>query len=185
MYVVSPEGGSPTQLIPGDRHHQLDPNWSPDGSKIVYGGQSNDAASAIHILDLASRQISDLPGSQGFYSPRWSPNARYIAAFSTDSLRLMLFDFQSQEWSELAQGSFSWLNWTRDGQYVYVLDSRGRDAVLRIRITDHKSEQVADLKDFLTAGQHGGSLSLAPDDSPLLLRDAGTRDVYALDWEAH
>ena len=27
------------------------------------------------------------------------------------------------------------------------------------------------------------SLALAPDDSPLLLRDAGTSDVYALDWE--
>ena len=184
MYAVSSEEGSPRQVLPEDRRHQLDPNWSPDGSKIVYGGQSNDIASAIHILDLASRRVFDLPGSQGFYSPRWSPNGRYISAFSTDSVRLMLFDFQSQKWTELAQGSFSWLNWSRDAQHVYVLDSRGRDAVLRIRIADHKSEQVADLKKFFTAGQHGGSLSLAPDDSPLLLRDAGTRDVYVLDWEA-
>jgi len=184
MFLVSPQEGSPSQLLPEDRFHQLDPNWSPDGSKVVYGGQSNDAASAIHVLDLASRKVSDLPGSQGFYSPRWSPNGRYISSFSTDSMRLMLFDIQRQKWTELAQGSFSWLNWSRDAQYVYVLDSRGRDAVLRIRIADHKSEQVADLKKFLTAGQHGGSLALAPDDSPLLLRDAGTRDVYVLDWEA-
>lgn len=184
MYEVSPEAGSPRQLLPDDHRHQLDPNWSPDGNKIVYGGQSNDAASAIHILDLASRQVSDLPGSQGLYSPRWSPNGRYISAFSADSTRLMLFDFQNQKWAELAEGSFSWLNWSREGAYVYVLDSRGRDAVLRIRMNDHKSEQVADLKNFLTTGQHGGALALAPDDSPLLLRDAGTQDVYALDWEA-
>jgi hypothetical protein len=26
-------------------------------------------------------------------------------------------------------------------------------------------------------------LTLAPDDSPLLLRNVGTQDVYALDWE--
>jgi dipeptidyl aminopeptidase/acylaminoacyl peptidase len=184
MYAVSPEAGSPRQLLPDDHRHQLDPNWSPDGNKIVYGGQSNDAASAIHILDLASRQVSDLPGSQGLYSPRWSPNGRYVSAFSGDSMRLLLFDFQNQKWTELAEGSLSWLNWSRTGEYVYVLDSRLRDAVLRIRINDHKSEQVADLKNFLTAGQHGGSLALAPDDSPLLLRDAGTQDVYALDWEA-
>jgi eukaryotic-like serine/threonine-protein kinase len=184
MYAVSPEAGSPRQLLPDDHRHQLDPNWSPDGNKIVYGGQSNDAASAIHILDLASRQVSDLPGSQGLYSPRWSPNGRYVSAFSGDSMRLLLFDFQNQKWTELAEGSLSWLNWSRNGEYVYVLDSRLRDAVLRIRINDHKSEQVADLKNFLTAGQHGGSLALAPDDSPLLLRDAGTQDVYALDWEA-
>jgi hypothetical protein len=25
---------------------------------------------------------------------------------------------------------------------------------------------------------------LAPDDSPLLLRDVSTQDIYALDWEA-
>src|SRR5262249_21703022 len=154
-YAISPDGGSPRQLLPDDRRHQLDPNWSPDGNKIVYGGQSNDAASAIHILDLASRQVSDLPGSQGFYSPRWSPNGRYISAFSTDSVRLMLFDFQNQKWSELAEGSFSWLNWSRDGQYIYVLDSKGGDSVLRIRINDRKLEQVADLKKFLTTGQHG------------------------------
>jgi serine/threonine protein kinase/Tol biopolymer transport system component len=184
MFAVSSEGGNPRELLPDDPGYQLDPNWSPDGSKIVYGGRSNDPASVIHTLDLASHQVSDLPGSQGFYSPRWSPNGRYIAVFSTDSTRFMLFDLQSEKWTELAQGSFSWLNWSRDGQHIYVLDSRGRDAVLRIRINDHKSEQVADLKNFLTAGQHGGSLALAPDDSPLLLRDVGSRDVYALDWKA-
>jgi eukaryotic-like serine/threonine-protein kinase len=184
MYEISPAGGSPRQLLPDDRRHQLDPNWSPDGSKIVYGGQSNDVASTIRILDLASHQVSDLPGSQGFYSPRWSPNGSHISAFSSDSTRLLLFDCANQKWTELAEGSFSWLNWSKDGQYIYVLDSKGRDAVLRIRISDRKSEQVADLKNFLTAGRFGGSLALAPDDSPLLLRDTGTRDVYALDWEA-
>jgi eukaryotic-like serine/threonine-protein kinase len=185
MYEVSPKGGSPQPLIPDDARHQLDPNWSPDGSKIVYGGQSNDPASTIRIFDVASRQVSDLPGSQGLYSPRWSPNGRHISAFSPDSMRLLLFDFQTEKWTQLAGGSFSWLNWSKDGQYVYVLDSSGADAVLRIRVGDHKIEQVADLKNFITAGRYGGSLALAPDDSPLLLRDAGARDVYALDWEGH
>ena len=38
-------------------------------------------------------------------------------------------------------------------------------------------------KDFIGTGYFGVSLALAPDDSPLLLRNAGTQDVYALDWE--
>jgi hypothetical protein len=99
-------------------------------------------------------------------------------------VRLLLFDFENQKWTELAEGSFSWLNWSRDGEYIYVLDSRKRDTVLRIRISDHKPEQVVDLKNFLTAGRYGGSLALAANDSPLLLRDAGSQDVYALAWEA-
>ena len=52
----------------------------------------------------------------------------------------------------------------------------------RIRISDHKTEQVADLKNFAAAGRYGGALSLTPDDSPLLLRDTGTQDVYSVDW---
>jgi serine/threonine protein kinase len=184
MYEVSSDGGSPRPLLPADPHQQLDPNWSPDGSKIVFAGESNDPSSAIRVLDMATQQVSGLPGSQGLYSPRWSPDGRHISAFSADSKTLLLFDFRTEKWTELASGSLSWLNWSHDGQYVYVLDSAGKDAVVRIRISDHKIEVVADLKNFVSAGRYGGCLSLAPDDSPLLLRDTGTQDIYSLDWEA-
>jgi hypothetical protein len=56
-------------------------------------------------------------------------------------------------------------------------------AVVRIGISDHRSERVVDGKSIILAGRYGFSLALAPDDSPLMLRDAGTKDVYALDWE--
>jgi dipeptidyl aminopeptidase/acylaminoacyl peptidase len=183
IYEVSAQGGSTRQLMPDDPRQQLDPNWSPDGTKIVFSNESNDPTSAIHVLDAASHKVSDLPGSEGFYSPRWSPDGRYISAFSADSMRLLLYDSQTQKWTELAKGSLSWLNWSHDGQYVYVLDYRGKDAVVRIRVSDHKTEQVADLKNVATTGRYGAYLSLTPDDSPLLLRDRGTEDVYAVDWE--
>jgi Tol biopolymer transport system component len=184
IYAVSADGGSPRQLMPDDPRQQLDPNWSPDGTKIVFSNESNDPTSAIHVLDIASHQVSDLPNSQGLYSPRWSPDGRYISAFSADSIKLMLFDLQNQKWTELANGSLSWLNWSHDGQYVYVLDNRGKNAVVRIRVSDHKTEQVVDLKSLAATGRYGACLSLAPDDSPLLLRDTGTQDVYSVDWEA-
>jgi Tol biopolymer transport system component len=189
IYEVSADGGSPRALMPDDPRQQLDPNWSPDGSKIVFSNESNDPSSAIHVLDVASSKVSNLPGSQGLYSPRWSPDGRYVSAFSADSMRLLIFDFQNQDfqnqkWTELANGSLSWLNWSHDGRYVYVLDYRGKNAVVRIRISDRKTEQVADLRNFSTTGRYGGCLALAPDDSPLLLRDTGTQDVYSVDWEA-
>jgi eukaryotic-like serine/threonine-protein kinase len=184
MYAVSPDGGIPKLLLPNDSTQQLDPNWSPDGAKIIFAGESNDPSSSIRVLDVASGQVSSMPGSQGFYSPRWSPDGRYVSAFSADSKTLLLFDFHTKKWSELASGSLSWLNWSHDGQYVYVLDFRGKNAVVRIRVSDHKAEQVADLKNLVTAGRYGGSLALTPDDSPLLLRDTGSQDVYSVDWEA-
>lgn len=184
IYEISAGGGSPRPLMPEDRQQQLDPNWSPDGSKIVFAGESNDPLSAIRVLDLATRQISSLPQSQGDFSPRWSPDGRYISAFSADSTRLLLFDVNTQKWTELATGSLGWLNWSQDGNYVYVLDTLSKNAVVRIRISDRKIETVADLKAFASAGRYGGALALTPDNAPLLLRDTGTQDIYSLDWEA-
>jgi hypothetical protein len=34
-----------------------------------------------------------------------------------------------------------------------------------------------------TTGYWTASLTLTPDDSPLLLRNNGTQDIYSLDWE--
>ena len=188
MYEVPAAGGSPKVLLPEDPHHQQDPNWSPDGTKIIFAGDANDAANAgsapaIRVLDLATHHVSALPGSQNLFSPRWSPDGKYIFAISSDSTRLMLFDVQSQTWSELAKGSMGWLNLSKDGQYIYVLDFTGAGAVLRVRVADHKIERVADLRNLVITGRFGGGLSLAPDDSPLLLRDTGTQDIYALDWK--
>jgi Tol biopolymer transport system component len=184
MYEVSSGGGSPRELLPEDRSQQLDPNWSPDGSKIIFAGESNNPSSSIRILDLSTHQISTLPASDGLYSPRWSPDGRHISAFSADSKTLLIFDLQTHKWTDLASGSLSWLNWSHDSQYVYVLDFRGKDAVVRIRISDHKVEQVVDLKDFVTVGRYGGWLALTPDDSPLLLHDTGSQDVYSVDWHS-
>jgi hypothetical protein len=36
--------------------------------------------SEIRVLDVASRRIDTLPGSQGMFSPRWPPDGRLIAA---------------------------------------------------------------------------------------------------------
>ena len=172
--------------MPDDPHPQTDPNWSPDGTKIVFAGNSADATSAVHILDLTTGQVSTLPGSQGFFSPRWSPDGRYIPALSSDSKTLLLFDFQTQKGAELVSGTLGWLNWSRDGQYLIVLDrdATGTAGVLKIRLSDRKIQRVVDLKNFVGTGHYNPSLALAPDDSPVLLRDAGTYDVYALDWEA-
>jgi hypothetical protein len=55
--------------------------------------------------------------------------------------------------------------------------------VLRVRISDRAVEQVSDLTDLPATGNIGPWLGLDPDDSPLLLKDIGTQDIYSLDWE--
>jgi hypothetical protein len=57
------------------------------------------------------------------------------------------------------------------------------DVRRRVRISDRKVEQISDLTNLPTTGIHGPWLGLGPDDSPLLLKDTGIQDIYALDWE--
>ena len=183
IYQVSAEGGTANPLMPGDPQDQLDPYFSPEGGKIVFSGNGIDPASAIRIFEFATHQITNLPGSQGLFSPRWSPDGRYICALSADSTRLLVFDLQTQKWSELAKGNVGFPSWSKDGQFIQLLDLTGKTSVIRIRLKDAKIERVVDLKDFSQAGYWGVWLGIAPDDSPLLLREAGTQDVYSLDWE--
>jgi Tol biopolymer transport system component len=184
IYEVSPEGGSPQQLMPDESGPQTDPNWSPDGDKIVFSSGGVDPASSINILDLTTHQITPLEGPRGLFSPRWSPDGRYIAALSADMRQLLLFDSRTQKWTEVAKGRLGWPGWSKDGQYLYVQDASGTGALIKILLGEQKTERIVDLKNFVATSHYFPRWSaIAPDDSPLLLRDTGSQNVYSLDWE--
>jgi len=63
--------------------------------------------------------------------------------------RLIAFDLQTQKWTELAKGRMGWLNWSKDGQSMVLLDQSGTGAVIKIRLSDGKTERILDLKDLL------------------------------------
>jgi Tol biopolymer transport system component/tRNA A-37 threonylcarbamoyl transferase component Bud32 len=183
-YTVSTDGGAPRELIPEDPQNHWDPNWSPDGTRIVFGGAFYDPSPTIRILDVKTHQISTLPGSKDLFSPHWSPDGRYVLALPVDSRSLVLFDFSTQKWQEIAKVTAAFPNWSKTGEYVYFLHEEDQGSVMRVRIRDRKLERVADFKNLGQARQFLFSFGVAPDDSPLLLRDTGTQEIYALDWEA-
>ncbi|GAC1683638.1 MAG: hypothetical protein PVS2B2_22770 [Candidatus Acidiferrum sp.] len=183
LYTVSTDGGTPSEQIPEDPEKKLDPDWSADGTKIVFGNGAGNSSSSIRILDINTHQLSTLPGSTGLYAPRWSPDGGHIAAMTFDSRSLMLFDFQTQKWEEIAKITLGFPNWSKNGEYVYFLHEVNQPSVMRVRVRDRKLERVADLKNFRQAGYWSVWLGMAPDDSPLLLRDTGTQEIYALDWQ--
>jgi Tol biopolymer transport system component len=185
IYIVPAEGGSP-ELIYRSATNAADPNWSPDGKSLVFGENSlSNQGSAVFVLDLKTRNALKLPGSDGLYSPRWSPDGRYIAAITLDSLRLMLFDFTAQKWTELANIFVAYPTWSRDARYLYfdgILDNQ--ESYFRVQVSDRKLERLFSLKGFQAAGgAFGNWTGLAPDGTPLLVRDASIQEIYALDAE--
>jgi eukaryotic-like serine/threonine-protein kinase len=192
IYLVSSEGGSAEQLIPGDAS-ECDPSWSSDGNSILFAECWNEKfATAVHVLDLKTRKTSTLPGSDGLYSPTWSPDGRFIVAANLvgaqSPQKLMLFDFASQKWRELLRGRQA--NdpiWSRDGKYIYFSEPRGIDVpVYRVRLADGRLERVVNVSlpprgaQFTRAGYWTG---LTPDDSPLFLRDTSVDEIYALELQ--
>ncbi len=187
IYLVSADGGTPVELAPNAPGNQSDPVWSPDGYSIAFGvGWGRPSQAAILVLNRKTGQISKIPGSEAMYSPRWSPDGRYLVAMPTSQESLMLFDFSTQKWSVLASVSRAgYLCWSRDSQYVYFLLGRSeKPGVMRVKVTDRQIDEVANLMGFQQTGYFGFWLGLAPDDSPLLLKDTGTQEVVALDWHA-
>jgi Tol biopolymer transport system component len=186
IYEIPAGGGDAHELMPKDTENEQDPTWSSDGKRIAFAGDANDANAingpAIRILDVETGKVTRVPGSEKMFSPRWSPDGRYLAAMSSDSSRLMLFDFDKQQWKQIGTGTMSWINWSADSQYIYLKNMAGKGAVERIRIADGKVEKLVDLDRFVFTGLGGGSVSVGPDGAALLLRDRGTQDVYALDW---
>jgi Tol biopolymer transport system component len=204
IYIISAKGGDPEQLLP-EWPGEIDPQWAPDGKTILFGSTLNEAlrpadhdavngASAemltLHMLDLRTRQVSPLPGSNGLFGPRWSPDGRYVTAskkYGPDQI-FMMYDFRTGTWSELFRAVVHFRSWSHDGKHIYfdsMLIGTDHPAIFRFDLTDRHMVKIADLTDFPAARlpRLGGWFGLAPDDSPLLLRDISTHEIYALDWQ--
>jgi len=184
IQLISADGGNPQEIFSA----LGDPGWSADGTTLVFSDRWSPEAEkkgsfSIQFMDLKTRKVTTLAGSEGFYSPRWSPDGRYIAALHAGPETLMLFDFSTQKWVQLAQMVVGFPSWSSDSKYIYF-DSQGEDrAFNRLRISDHKLERLVSLKNLRLTGSLGWT-GLAQDDSPVVLRDVGTQEIYALDWNA-
>jgi Tol biopolymer transport system component len=182
--MLSSSGGSSETLLQATTTYEADPTWTPDGKSIVFGKSDKISNSAIYRLDLKIRKVSSIPGSDGLFSPRVSPDGRYISALTIGETKLMLFDTTTNRWSSLHEGEQVGYNqWSHDGRYVYLRENRdGAGELARVRIKDSVLEHLLSLKDFPQLSDHFASwIGLTPDDAPLLMRDRSVQEIYALD----
>lgn len=186
LYLVSATGGLVRKVLT-DQRNLADPDWSADGTKLVFGREADlmgkeSGPHNIQVLDLKTLQTQILPGSENLFSPRWSPDGQWIVALSLDQTRLLLYDVSGRRWRTLATGSAADPVWSPDSKEVYFhAFADPRSAILRIPLTGAPAESVADMSNLglpkVDSYFFGG---ITPSGAPIIEPRIGTGNLFSI-----
>ena len=188
IYLVSVDGGAPLVLLAGN-FQPVDPSWSPDGKSLAYGGSPSilrpGVRTEIRIVNLETRQSKTIHGSQGLYSPRWSPDGRHIVAVLEEQDRLFLYSFETDCWTPIpVPDLMEWPIWSRDSRFLYATAPSNGYVIYRVQISNGNTEIIvgpAVSPRRNPASSWLGWFGLTPDDRIIAMIDRGTQEIYALD----
>jgi Tol biopolymer transport system component/DNA-binding winged helix-turn-helix (wHTH) protein len=186
IYLIDAEGGKLTPVLNEDRN-EADPAWSPDGQSIVFGRlpnrMDNGQPKAIYLLNLQTRKVTEIPGSAGLFSPRLSPDGRYIAAMPLDQRALLLFDRSTERWTTLAVQGVGDPTWSHDSRSIYFQDflATGKP-IYRVAVPAGKPQQVATIDNLRPiAATDYRLIGLAPGDLPVVTARTPAVNLYEVD----
>jgi Tol biopolymer transport system component len=188
LSLVSTQGGDAHEMLT-ENGSQIDANWSPDGERMMFGEYNRDQNGLkIRIINFKTHEITTIPGSEGLFSPRWSPDGRYIAAMSPNGTDMMLFDFNTQKWTTWLKepaGAFSYPVWSADSRYLYFDDFvTGAEAIRRVKVGATEAELVFEIGNLERyPGALGPWTGRAADGSFMFVKDRSTQEVYQLSME--
>jgi DNA-binding winged helix-turn-helix (wHTH) protein/Tol biopolymer transport system component len=153
VYVMPSSGGTPEPLVTADVA-QGSPTWSADGKRLAFGDVPEEwgratGSEAITLYDLESRAVSFVPGSNGMWSSRWSPDGRSLAALTIDpSQSLKVFDFATGAWRPLGVAHMNNPSWSRDSTWIYCDPEGPEHHLRRVRVRDGYVETLADVSRY-------------------------------------
>ncbi len=94
---------------------------SPDGTRLVFVSKSADRTSRLFMRRTDQPKASPMPGTEGAYTPFFSPDGRWVAFFANGKLKKIRLDdgtiFTLSEAYAARGGS-----WGEDGNIVVALD---------------------------------------------------------------
>ncbi len=134
------------EKVTDDKHEYIHPNWSPDGSKIIYCSDDDlkppaKNASEVFSVDLKTRQVTTLIAGGTNTYPSWSPDGKKIV------FRRMLGEMNSEVFLANGDGSEprnlsnhpafdGWPAWSPDGTRIAFASNRNANYQIWIMKAD-------------------------------------------------
>jgi Tol biopolymer transport system component len=121
LWLAATNGrGQPRKLV-ADGYFNSDPDFSPDGKKLLYASD-RDGTADLWLHDLATgadTKLSSLPGAQT--APRFSPDGRQVAYQDQDGIAWVL-DLDSGQVRQLTPTLFQpgRVSWSADGRTIVL-----------------------------------------------------------------
>ena len=191
IFLLSASGGTAQQLL-SESLNEIDAAWSPDGKRMAFGRlttSQNPERLAIWMYDFSTKQLSVVPGSDGYFSPRWSADGKHIAAINAvnNMTSLELYDLASQKWSTWIKSDFAigFPAWSSDNQsIIYRTFFTSDPTVYAAKLGEPEPRKMLGMKGFRPySGIWGSWHGVAPDGSLLFIRDISNQEIYALELE--
>ena len=185
VYTVPAQGGEAKPVLPNDGIYRDYVDFSADGESVVIGNeQGMYPDKGITVVNLKTKQVSEIPGSKGLLYPRYVPDRQKLVAVSQDGKSILLFDAHSEQWKQVAKinGFYKFANVGREF-YFQDIFAPGQ-AVFHLDPKTGKAERVFDFSRLLREGAMRCAFQGGPADGPFIVTVSSSRaDLFAFDVE--
>jgi len=188
VYSLLPTEGGALKALDQIGHPFFIPSFSPDGDSLIVGPDTQTAERSpsearLFLYKRSTGEKREIPGSEGLYMGRWSPDGKRIAALTVDLTVLKILDVNSNRWSSAVTGNYFLTPFWVDSHHLFVQDLLAPgEPIFRISAADTlKAERAFSFEDILRSGPVRCAFNgLTPDSSPLLLITTSGSDLYSL-----
>jgi serine/threonine protein kinase/Tol biopolymer transport system component len=186
LFLVSSDGGAPQEL-PSHGPIPIAPTWSSDGKAIAFSYfPLPETVLRIEIIDLASRKISLMPRSEGYYYPSWSPDGKYLVAMAENPARMALYSKATKSWKDLRAFPEQWgfWSWSTDSNSLYmaVFQGKASDGIYRMTVPQGGWEKLSGVEGINPAASVESFVSLTREGQPAVMSRTGAAQIYSLHW---
>src|SRR6202050_4825197 len=191
LYRVSVDGGAPEKLT-SEGFTEVLPSWSPDGKSIYFNDYPIAGHFRIRILDLQTRKVSTMPGSDGYYAPLWSPDGQYLAGIQNPPKSMAIYSVKTKQWKQLKVLERDWgfFVWAPDSKSLYVMRdpsigwTKEQTGIYRLTVPDGKLELFTKFTG-LNALPNGAQnfVSITPEGNIAAINDTGVTQIYQMKWK--